>query len=77
MPKEIRFISLPVLFVVFSLSFQVFITFGALRQWMWACFSRWTLSDSEVHPVDPLVSAQRILNHNSTDDGALHNYIMK
>lgn len=39
--------------------------------------SRWTLSDSEVHPVDPLVSTQRILNHNSTDDGALHNYIMK
>lgn len=39
--------------------------------------SRWTLSDAEVHPVDPLVPAERILNHNSTDDGALHNYIMK
>lgn len=39
--------------------------------------SRWTLSEADVHPVEPLVSAERILNHNSTDDGALHNYFMK
>lgn len=39
--------------------------------------SRWTLSEAPVHTVDPLVSAERILNHNSTDDGTLHTYIMK